>query len=228
MAIVLDREWGGRFYDTYTLECATEANIEATTRLRDQQKAWKREDRKRVMAQGKHPFWHSAIERPIPEHLMVKQLKLTKGDDLPDYIHHSPAGHLVSDRLKALIEEEEPAGQGFQFFAVEIKTKSGEPYGTPYWHWDVFRRIDAIDPSSEALESVSGPVDGNHRWSFKSAPKPWTKEHLILSKPKIEGMAAWVDFRFDRGYPFLSDSLHEKTIAAQITGFSAQSVWSER
>jgi hypothetical protein len=228
MAILLDREWGGAFYDTYTLECATEEDIEAASRLQKQQKEWKREGRKRVMAEGKHPFWQEAIERPKTEDLLVKKLKLTRGDALPDYVHMSRAGRLVSDRFKALIEEEEPAGQGFQFFAVEIETKDGAPYGSPYYHWDVFRRIDAIDPSSEGLETVSGPVDGNHRWTFAPTSKPKNKDQLILSKARIEGMAAWIDFRFDRGYVFVSDSLHEKMNAAQITGFSAQSIWSER
>ena len=179
------------------------------------------------MAEGKHPFWHEAIERPKTQDLLVKQLKLTKGDVLPDYVHVSPAGRLVSDRLKALIEDVEPAGEGFQFFAVKIESKDGAPYATPYYHWDVFRRIDAIDPNSEGMTTVAGTVDGNHRWTYASGPRPWTKDELILSKTRIAGMAAWNDFRFDRDYVFLADSLHEKMNAAQITGFSAQSVWSE-
>lgn len=228
MAVLIDREWGGEFYHTYALDPATDEDLAALVRLSDQKKTWKREDLRRVLDEGKHPFWRCAIEHPRTSDLVVTGLTLAHGSALPDYVHDSCAGKLVSAKLADLLQEHEAPGAGYALFPVRICTASGEEYPIKYNVLDVYRKVDAVDPTSPALKSVGGPVDGNHRWTLRSLKAPPTRDDLLLSKSAVRDMAIWTDFRFAEGYFFVSDALHQRMCDQGITGFSVKSEWGER
>lgn len=228
MPVVLDREWGGAFYHTYALDFATEQDKQPCDHLDALRKAWGRADRKQMVAEGKSSALARAVEHPMPPDAVTKRITLVKGTALPDYIHQSRAGKIVSARLKALIKQHETPGAGYQFHPLDIVLPSGAPYPGAFFIWEVYRKVDAIDPTSESIKPVGGVVDGRHLWTFRSQKKPPTRAQLVLVRDVIEGCVAWVDFRFRDGYYFITDALFEQMQKAGITGFSAHSEWSER
>ncbi len=227
MAIILDMQSGGRFYMTYFLDFFSDADREASIRFVDYKKSRERAYLIEVVKAGKHPFWARTLELQRPADMVPKCLTLKKGTELPDYVHESCTGRLVSERLKALIEAVEPADRGFQFFPLDIRLPDNTAYPVRYFAWHVFRKVDAIDPSLGGVKTVSGEPDGRHSWTYIAQGIPRSRKTLGVRKDVIAGMAAWLDYRSHWYNVFIPDALHDAMKAAGITGFRAQSEWSE-
>ncbi|WP_027259836.1 MULTISPECIES: imm11 family protein [Leisingera] len=110
-------------------------------------------------------------ERPWRAEFLPQKLCMTKGKELPDYTKSIPGckneyshGSLVSSKLKSVIENHQSEHDGWLFSPVEILNKDGSVHGTRYIWW-VHKVVDAIDPTSEGIKTVGGPVDGKHRWT---------------------------------------------------------------
>lgn len=230
MAVFLDTDYNGRLWGKHRLVPAGDADqarIEAG-------KAWLDAEELAFLVETKgkvHTVHFGARERPWRAEFLPRALRFEKGRDLPDYVHSYPGGNntyghssLVSPRLKALIEGRGGDADGWQFFPVDILHKDGTEFGT-YHAWYVHRVRDAIDESSKGVKTVSGPADGSHSWHYSGELRP---DRLKLRKPVIGDLNAWIDNRF---FPFagifVSDALFQAMKDAGLTGFSAQSVWSE-
>lgn len=96
-----------------------------------------------------------------------------------------------------------------------------------YYVWDVYRKVDAIDPNCVGVKSVGGPVDGNHAWTYAAGGIAKSRETLAVKHDVIAGMVAWTDYRMGADRFFISDILFKEMQSHALTGFSAQSEWSE-
>lgn len=181
----------------------------------------------RLARASKSSFHRRWQEYPISADQLPKSVKLAKGKDLPDYIHESCIGKLVSQRLRDLIVEVEALGNGYSLFPVEINFPDGTRYPDQYYLWDVYRIVDAVDPSLGGVITVAGPVDGKHSWTYIGQGQPRSRETLALKKQVIKDMVAWNDLRFGHYNHFISDELFDQMKAHDMTGFSANSEWSE-
>ncbi|MBV2360784.1 DUF1629 domain-containing protein [Thalassococcus sp. CAU 1522] len=227
MAVILDIDSGGKHYNKYWLNFCTEADKQASLDFVEYKKKKERDYLIEVVKSGKQPFWGRTLELKRPESMVPKCLRLEKGTELPDYIHESVTGKLVSQRMKDAIESEEPAGDGFTFFPIAIKNADGTDYPARYYVWHVHRKVDAIDASFGGLETVSGEPDGRHSWTYVADGIPKSRERLAVRKNVIQDMAVWHDYRFHWYCVFVRDSLFEKMKALGLTGYRAQSEWAE-
>lgn len=231
MAIRLDLDFGGRFYDKYYLQCCSDADEERIQAGKDWLKA---EDSAYFRRTG--DAWglnFINVERPWRAEFLPQKLQFSKGKELPDYVHSFPGGNtkldhssLVSPRLKALIEAHQTPKDGWQFFPVEILNKDGSPYKDIYYVWWVHKKLDAIDPTSEGVKPVAGDeIDGRHYWTHIGVKTP---ERLRVLKSVVSGVTAWSDFRFFPSHGiFISDALFGDMVAQSMSGFAAESIWSE-
>ena len=169
-------------------------------------------------------------EHPWRAEFLPKTLRFETGKSLPDFVYGFPGdttdrarAYLVSGAMKDVIEARKSDLDGWQFFPVNILHKDGSAYDT-YYVWWVHKVADAIDETSEGLKQVaSGPLDGRHMWTHNG---PLTPERLRVYKDKVEGLNAWIDFRYSpTNKKFISDSLFAALEAAKLTGFSAETVW---
>lgn len=172
-----------------------------------------------------------SAERPWRAEFLPQKLRLYDVDELPDFVPWFPGGgndyckaQMVSPRLKSLIAAHQSDKDGWQFFPVEVLNKDDTLYGT-YYIWGVHRIVDAIDETSEGMKTVAGPVDGRHRWTFTGAKGP---ERLKLKKSVIDGLNAWIDFRFQPfTQVFVSDVLMQAMQDAGISFVDFDTRWSE-
>lgn len=229
MAIRLGHHYGGRFYGKYHLVC--DDSDRARVRVgKDWFDAEKSAYLDRTLDAWLINF--SNTERPWRAEFLPLKLQFSKGKELPDYVHSFPGvntdydnGSLVGPRLKALIESHQTPDDGWQFFPVEILNKDGSPHKDIYHVWWVHKKVDAIDPTSEGVEPVAGEIDDNNPWTHVGAKTP---ERLRVLKSVIAGLTARNDFRF---FPFaaifISDALYADMVSQEMSGFQADSVWSE-
>ncbi|MBB3995665.1 hypothetical protein GGR95_003327 [Sulfitobacter undariae] len=172
----------------------------------------------------------AADRKRSPEHLPQK-LQFEKGKKLPDFMTSFPgcnniftSSKLVSSRLKELIEHHRSEEDDWEFYPVDILHKDGTLYAT-YYVWCVTTTLDGIDETSEGIKSVGGPIDGNHLWQEFGELSP---ARLKVRKLIVGGLNAWIDFRFHATMDyFISDALFQAMSDAKMTGFDAQSFWSE-
>ena len=172
-----------------------------------------------------------SIDRPWRAEFLPEKLKITEGDALPDLVKSFPGSnndyakaYMVSPRLKYLIEGVQTPEDGWQFFPVEILNRDESIYDT-YYVWWVHKVVDGIDESSEGVKSVSGPIDGRHRWTYNGTKTP---ERLKLRKSVVGGLNAWIDFRFQPSAGiFVSDALFKSMLDNKMTGILPNSGWSE-
>ena len=166
----------------------------------------------------------------------AQKMVLKKGAFLPEFVEvgYQKGGVMVSRKMRAVIEQHEAAGTGFQFHPVTIVLPDGTVFSEDYVFWDIYRRVDAIDP---AVGTGQDNVDlslGNHRWNRISLQ---SKEKLAegpqkrwVFKSAIGDAAVWSDFRYgvDLCMPiWVTDALWADMNAADLTGFSAASTWGE-
>lgn len=229
MAKILRESSDPKFYDKFRLETcdpADDARIQAG-------KDWLKAEELAALEETRDGFLMEfrRSERPWRAEFLPHKLCMTKGKELPDYIGSFPGcsnkyscGCIVSLRMKELIESRKSESDGWQFFPVEILHRDGENYGT-YYIWWVHRLVDAVDPVSEGVKTVSGTADGKHRWTYIGERTP---ERLILKKPVINELTAWVDYRFYQGrWVFVSDALFDLMKEANYSFFKSDSEWSE-
>jgi len=121
-----------------------------------------------------------------------------------------------------------------QFQPVTIVDAKGDRFSDDYVFWDIYRRVDAIDPTGEIYTVDGGSADGRHAWvptgirTKESAARD--RDVLRVFKSQFEGMCAWVDFRYgSRVDPpiFISDALYTDLLDAQMKGIAHESEWAE-
>ncbi|SMX31419.1 imm11 family protein [Actibacterium lipolyticum] len=227
MAILLDTDWGGPFYDAISFEYCSRKDAEPLERYKQECEQRLRELDFQRFKEKKHPFEMRWVEYPRWADHVPNRIRLTKGVALPDYVHDSGFGMLASETLKGLIEDVEPPGAGFSLFPIDVYLPDNSLYQEQYYVWDVFRKVDAIDPSSKGVKSVGGPVDGHHSWTYTAGGVKRTRETLAVKRDVIAGMAAWNDIRMSNGGCFIADALFNKMQFHALTGFSPRSEWSE-
>jgi len=227
MAVLLDRDWGGKFNRTFSLDFCGPDDRAAVYRFQEHLKQQEHDFLRVVVGRGQHPIWERTLETPKTADMVASCLKLTKGDLLPDYVHETGTGKLVSERLKVLIEGIEAPGQGYQLFPVDIVFPDGTKYGTQYYVWNVYRKVDAIDPALGGVKPVMGEADGNHLWTYSGGAGMYSREKLAVKSDVVAGMAAWRDWRHDNNYIFVCDALYSQMEASEMTGFKPYSEWSE-
>jgi len=228
MAIIMDRVYGGKFYDAYALDYVSKADAGrigvwiAERKKKEDDLAWDIATKKNTTTTARayiHPKQH--------EHL-PEQMMLVEGTELPEFIHESAVGPMVNTRMKDVIESVEPGGDGQQFIPVQIVLPDGSPYNDAYFVWDVYRKVDAVDPSCEGVKNVvAGTPNGNHLWTFSQGPR--SRDRLAVRKDMIGGMAVWKDFRFRPQYNFISDAMHAAFQGAGVKDYESysNSEWDE-
>ena len=171
-----------------------------------------------------------------PEHFPT-QMILRKGNALPDFVFvgYEKGGPMVSRRMQAVIEMHEPAGAGFQFHPVQIVRPDGSVFSDDYVFWDVFRRVEAIDPAGSVSPSSKDEYEaGNHFWNRISLQ---SKDQLAegrqqrwVKKSVVGDAAAWSETRYgsDLSMPiWIADALWDDLTAAGFNGFKPVSTWGE-
>lgn len=108
MAIRLDLDYGGRFYEKYYLQCCSDADRERVQSGKDWLDAEDTAYLRRTRDARRLNFRN--VERPWRAEFLPQKLQFSKGKELPDYVHSFPGGNtdldhssLVSPRLKALM-----------------------------------------------------------------------------------------------------------------------------
>lgn len=104
----------------------------------------------------------------VPPRFVFGRKKGPMPRDIEEY-----AGHwLVSDRMKAALEQVDP--EGFDFAACDIRLKNGEP-GPRYWLCDVMRVLDAVDEANSTVQLCNRPSEpklyglaGPHSLNFRT------------------------------------------------------------
>ncbi|MCG7522589.1 imm11 family protein [Ruegeria sp. Ofav3-42] len=221
---MIQKQFGGRFYGKFRLIAFDEAEKARVTTGVDLEKE----------AETKYILTHHfddpymieflrAERARAPEHV-ARKLKLAEGAELPDFIESSGTGYVVSAKLKGIIELHLSDRDGMTFFPLEIYRKDGTLYSADFFAWNVYRKVDAVDPICLGVATVAGPVDGNHMWTYRSGGGR-TAKGLKLMESEIEGLTAWRDFRFRGDFNFISDALLADMEAEGIEGFEVESLW---
>ena len=148
----------------------------------------------------------------IPPEIMSKQVRITKGKKIFDWLTVRGGGTLVSSSFKAAIVEIE-AGQ-HQFFPVTVIDRHGVAWPGEYFIFNVIGRIDSIvEEQSNLRANGRGQIDG---WSYARKVGPWK---CALNSAVINGRACWIE----RRYPFcwfVSDRLAARLEQKGLSGFS--------
>lgn len=227
MAIVLDTDCGGKFYEKYGLWFRDPEEGKKIKAYRDLYDAKELEMLGQLRREGRKSFWKNTLELPKKREHVPDALVLEKGVDLPDIALDTCAGRLVSEEFRTLVEKIEPEGAGFSFFEIAIFRKDGTPFPRRYFHWDVYRKVDAIDGSRDGVKTVMGAPTGTHRWTYAGGGTKRTRDHLAVQSSVVADLAAWTDFRFGETKVFVSDALFDAMRLAAITGFQPESEWAE-
>ena len=221
MAVIfeMDYEWAKKF--PLDVEYYSDADKERDDRY------WKKVEEKNRQAFHKAfydktyntTFMEERIEHPRSAEDVTQVLRLISGDHIPDDTLWLRG--YFSKKFKSIVEQHEPAGAGFQFFPVKIYDRQDNLISEEFYYWDVFRRIDAIDPESPAIKTVAGPADGRHRWTIGSTRSTGvrpTKENLRVRKEVMGDFAVWRDYRYDPSKIFMSDAVFDDLMAAGLQG----------
>jgi len=170
-----------------------------------------------------------------PPEYFPAEMELNYGP-LYDYnaVPYDRGGPVVSARMRKIIEQHEPADDGFQFQPVPILAKDGSLVADDYLFWDVYRRVDAINPASKS--SLVAPMDmslGNHVYNtpgnLVDADPDDTGDKFSLFSSVIAGISVWCDIRLglNSDHVFVSDALFADLMAAGITGVGIKAAWAE-
>ncbi|MEL6478909.1 MAG: DUF1629 domain-containing protein [Pseudomonadota bacterium] len=157
----------------------------------------------------------------LPEALFPKDLICTCGHKMYDYVD-APLGPIVSAAFRDCVEAIEPGVH--RFLPVEIfKTDKTPHEQSPFFYFDIRNFLDAIDPSTGAVETIGrDSFDNPHRtWSIVSN----RHSDLAVKKERVDGKAAWIDLRLPR--TFFSDALIEQLEAVGLEGHRLQDKFAE-
>lgn len=86
----------------------------------------------------------------VPPRLMFGRIKGRNPTDFEGF----QGPYLVSDRMKAVLEQVDP--EGFDFVACEVILKDGSP-GPRHWLCDVIRILDAVDETVSSVQCCNKP-----------------------------------------------------------------------
>ena len=156
----------------------------------------------------------------LPEHF-PKRVILQRGQ-LFDY-NNIVGGLAVSQRFKELIERVAPGVDNL--YPVEIYNPDSSRYNGSFWYWNVTTVLDAVNHEwGGGIQSLSGPIDGTHMWSFTRGPR--VRDRMAVHADQIKGLAGWFDLRKPASF-FISDALLEGMRAEGMEGWDIESEWSE-
>lgn len=129
--------------------------------------------------------------------------------------------HLVSEKLRALIEDLDP--HGHQFKAVEFRTKAGPM--NRYW-WNVCRRLDTVHEGRSNYLRKSLVEKGSDDFSRFVYRAPTDRQaRLVFDLEKIGDTHFWTDKHTGGGW-LMSTHAHDRFVLEGVTGV-AYSRWPE-
>ncbi|WP_375415420.1 imm11 family protein [uncultured Bradyrhizobium sp.] len=147
----------------------------------------------------------------IPPEVVPRQLRLTKGKKMYDWLTLRGGGTLVSSRLKEAVEEFDP-GQ-HQFFPVVVEDKKGAVQPGDFFIFNVVGRIESIiEDRSNFKANGRGDVKS---WSYSRREGPW---QCVLDAAVIGGRACWIEHRYGECW-FVSDRLAAVLQERKLSGF---------
>ena len=135
----------------------------------------------------------------IPPELVPKTARITKGDALYDWQAMNNSAPLVSERVKACVEELDPGRH--QFFPVDVLDKFGQPKSGPFYVFNVVGNIDSIIEERSNLKTTGKRQIRS--WIYERKVGPWK---CALNKNVIGNRAAWLEMHYGRSW-FFSDKL---------------------
>jgi hypothetical protein len=113
---------------------------------------------------------------------------------------------LISDRLKAILEEFDR--DGFQFVRTETLYEGGTHDGPPFWFCDVIRVLDCVD---EAASTV------NYQKNARS--KRYATVVNVVMRPEAVGSAHVLRLRYYTGRVLVDDVFRNMVHAHKVRGF---------
>lgn len=147
----------------------------------------------------------------IPPEIAPKRLRMTKGEQIFDWLTVRGGGTLVSAAFKDSVEQIEPGRH--QFFPVVVVEKTGVTRPERCFIFNVVGRIDSIIEEKSNLEPLGrGQIDA---WTYEQAKGPWA---CALDASIIDGRACWIEHRYG-GRQFVSDRLAALLRQRRLCGF---------
>ena len=110
----------------------------------------------------------------------------------------------MTEKLKTIIEELEPGVH--QFKPVELVSKTGEHLGDYYWFVPC-NRVDSMD-----REHTTHEFYREREWS------PINNGKYVVSLKQTAGYHLWIDPRLHFGTVYISQTLHDAIVAADLSG----------
>jgi hypothetical protein len=148
----------------------------------------------------------------IPPEVMPKQVRITKGREIFDWLTVRGGGTLVSASFKAAVVEIEP--EQHQFFPVTVVDKTGAARPEEFFIFNVVGRIDSIvEDQSNLRASGRGQIEG---WGYERKVGPWK---CALNAAVIGGRACWIERRYLFRW-FVSDRLAALLEQKGLCGFT--------
>ncbi len=148
----------------------------------------------------------------IPPEVIPKQVRVTKGKDIFDWLTVRGGGTLVSSGFKAAVIEIEPKQN--QFIPVTVIDTNGAARPEEYFIFNVVGQIDSIvDSQSNFNASGRGTIQ---EWNYSRKVGPWK---CALDSSLINGRACWIERHF-RAHWFVSDRLAALLERRGLCGFS--------
>jgi hypothetical protein len=136
---------------------------------------------------------------PVAGELMPLHLVLvSRHKHLPDLLQVSETW-IVSERLRALVEQYEPGLH--RFFRISIQTRDGSPVSTTYSVFNICQSIDAIDYGRSHVHWVTRS-DGTRICTGGAGD-----DALIVKGLAIEGKHIWRERQQLQHFVFFSDAL---------------------
>lgn len=140
---------------------------------------------------------------PISPRFVFGKKKGPMPRDIEEY-----AGHwLVSDRLKAVLEQVDP--EGFDFAECDIRLKDGAR-GPRYWLCDVLRVLDAVDEANSRLQLCNR--SGEPKLYGLAGP------HRLVFRTDVVGSAHSFRLKFSVSYVVVDDLIKTACQEAGIKG----------
>ena len=145
-----------------------------------------------------HGKAHDPAKEPLPTCLIREDDK-----QLLDVMMESDKAPIVSERLRALIEEMEPGVHGF--FPVELLERDGRPMPERYFWLHIGQAVDAAlrAESRDPIRWFGLEDSGSDRPPLGNLPPLG----VVFSRPRIAGRHLWTGNLVSDGKAFLSNAL---------------------
>ncbi|MEZ9526395.1 imm11 family protein [Enterovibrio norvegicus] len=162
------------------------------------------------------------LAKRIDANKLPDSLEVTSPDSIGDLNRWFFNLHIVSEKMKSIIESVEDENQ--QFIDVDLLDSSGNHLGR-YCFWKICNVVDAIKYESDGIEVNSGayelpnPADGTHTFAVNDGIK-------LVDKTQVSMMAAWFDIRMNADI-FVSQELIIKMKSAGINNYQISYFFNE-